>query len=99
MYNSPTRPAGTSSRWESSTNTWVFAIGRPMATGASADVIRSSVDQTVVSVGPYRFHNSPHRVSKALARSRDSASPPHNAIRPGDPVHPAPTSEIGRAHV
>ena len=49
---------------------------------AGVDAPRS-VDQTVVSVGPYMFHSSPTRSSSASASSAGSASPPHSALNAG----------------
>src|SRR5690606_9726800 len=37
-------------------------------------------DQTVVSVGPYIFHNSLERESKSFARSGGSGSPPQRSL-------------------
>src|SRR5689334_2119202 len=51
--------------------------------------MRSIVDQTVVSVGPYMFHNAFVLAHNCLARSGGSASPPHNAVRDVLPDQPA----------
>ena len=53
---------------------------------------RSTVDQIVVSVGPYRFHSSPPPASSGAASSGGSASPPHSIRSPGPPVQPASSS-------
>src|SRR6516164_3442292 len=92
MYSSPTTPGGVRLRFASRTNTCVLAIGRPIGIGLSADVILQTVDQTVVSVGPYMFHNSAHRGSSSFARSRGIDSPPQRALKPADPFHPASIS-------
>ncbi len=44
---------------------------------------------TVVSVGPYTFHNAPREATSAAARSAGSASPPHQARRAMSPCQPA----------
>jgi hypothetical protein len=43
----------------------VFAIGRPIEMRVTSDVIGSTVDQIVVSVGPYMFHSDPISGSSA----------------------------------
>ena len=58
----------------------------------SPGTIRAQVDQTVVSVGPYRFHRATSRPSRRAARSGDSGSPPHSARNSGRGVQPASSS-------
>src|SRR5207245_8028402 len=52
-------------------------MGRPIEMGLSPDSTLCTVDQMVVSVGPYIFHTDPERARSSSARSRGSASPPH----------------------
>jgi len=70
----------------------VFAIGRPIVNGSPSVVTRFAVDQIVVSVGPYMFHNSKSRSTNASASASGNASPPHNALKPGRPRQPESTS-------
>src|ERR1700722_2630129 len=55
----------------------------------STESSRHIVDHTVVSVGPYMFHNSAHRDRNFSAKSGENPSPPHNAFRFGEPLQPA----------
>src|SRR5215472_5409170 len=57
----------------------------------SAELTRATVDQTVVSVGPYKFHNDEHRGISSLAKSGGIASPPHRIFRLSQPCHPLST--------
>src|SRR5438128_10227047 len=50
------------------------------------------VDQMVVSVGPYTFHNSLHRGRSSLARSRGNDSPPQRTLRVDAPLQLASAS-------
>src|SRR5688572_16118226 len=88
MYTSPATPAGTGRSRPSSTYTLVLAMGCPTGTGPLTDSTRWSVDQTVVSVGPYTFHSSPTFGRSAAASSGGIGSPPHSAFRPRSPAHP-----------
>ena len=54
--------------------------------------MRSSVDQTVVSVGPYRFHKALQRDSSRVASALLRVSPPHSAVSSGSPRQPASNS-------
>ena len=60
-------------------------LGRSRFSGFS---ISLTVDQIVVSVGPYIFHSELHLVSRLCARSADKASPPHNTFRFNGISHP-----------
>ena len=54
------------------------------------------VDQTVVSVGPYRFHSAPRgpvRASSCSARSGGRPSPPISTLKPSWPCQPASISK------
>src|SRR3989442_854347 len=92
MYSSPTAPSGTGLRYASRTKVCVLAIGRPMGIGPAAEVPRWTVDQMVVSVGPYIFHNSLHRGRSSFARSGGRDSPPQRTLRVDEPLQPASTS-------
>ena len=70
----------------------VLAMGRPMLIGASLFVMRTQLDHTVVSVGPYMFHNESQRSISLPARSAGKASPPHRALSPQRPDQPASIS-------
>src|SRR5262249_35270408 len=72
--------------------TRVFAMGRPMATGDCVVEIGCTVDQMVVSVGPYMFHRQPQRSIKDSANAGGSDSPPQRILRFGDPSQPASSS-------
>ena len=67
-------------------------MGFPSVMHCLASTIRAHDDHTVVSVGPYMFHNSLQRGNKASASSGDNASPPHNTFICGLPCHPAAMS-------
>ena len=67
-------------------------MGLPIGTEFVAEVIRWTVDQTVVSVGPYMFHSPAQRGRRFSARSRRRASPPQSTFTFGDPPQPAWTS-------
>jgi len=71
----------------SNTYTWVLATGRPIVNASRWAVTRSTIIQMVVSVGPYKFHNSAQRGSSALASAGDRASPPHRMRRSALPGH------------
>src|ERR1041385_5842484 len=86
MYKSPLAPSGTGLRFASNTYTVVFAIGHPIDIRASS-LISSTVDQIVVSVGPYTFQRSP-RGRSLEATSLVNASPPHNIFK--RPISPHP---------
>src|SRR5438105_9005344 len=81
IYNSPATPTGSGCRWPSSTYVLVFPMGRPMGTGPSPTPTGYTVDQIVVSVGPYMFHTVGLLLDSALASSRGKASPPHRILR------------------
>nr|WP_314413679.1 hypothetical protein [Streptomyces sp. DSM 40484] len=66
------------------------AIGDPIA--GTPPPTGSHTDQIVVSVGPYMFHTPAVRSTNAPAKESGSASPPHNARRPGTPSQPSDTS-------
>ena len=70
----------------------MFEIGFPIGTRPSPAVTLCSVDQMVVSVGPYRFHKAWHFGSSRSANSRGSVSPPHNIFRSCASVHPGSSS-------
>src|SRR5207253_10425585 len=92
MHNSPDTPTGTNWQFRSSKYICVLAMGRPIEIGEMGESIFVSVDQIVVSVGPYMFHNSPQRGSSSLANSRDKASPPHSTLSLWSPFQPASIS-------
>src|SRR6185295_18231147 len=48
----------------------------PPSLTCPSPLCRLTLDQIVVSVGPYIFHNSPTRPAKSAANSWPSASPP-----------------------
>src|SRR5256885_2047266 len=67
---------------------------------APTDLTRLMADQMVVSVGPYRFHNSPPAARSRSANSPPSASPPHNFLNPvAPPLHPDSNSSLQVAGV
>src|SRR5262249_12609618 len=85
------RPIGTDSGIASdtlSTPAGLLAVGVVAPFGSTA----YSVDQIVVSVGPYMFHSVFARCLIAAARSGDRASPPHRACKPSPPFQPAARS-------
>src|SRR5947209_20558504 len=45
------------------------------------------VDQTLASVGPYRFHRALHRSFKLDGKSAGIISPPHRTVKSGSPFH------------
>src|SRR5690606_16835441 len=51
-----------------------------MLSNSSSFKICFTVHQTVVSVGPYTFHNSSTRVNNFFAKLMDNCSPPHKAL-------------------
>ena len=61
----------------------MLAIGRPIVTASAGSVISASVDQTVVSVGPYTLTSRPTRGRSSRASGSGSASPPATATTPG----------------
>jgi len=65
--------------------TCVFASGYPIDSigprSANSSTTGRMLDQIVVSVGPYMFHNPPTRLRSQPANSPGNASPPHNAFR------------------
>src|SRR5271154_3461431 len=65
MYSSPGNPTGTGRSAASSTWQAVLAIGTPMLTGSPARTFHS-VDQIVVSVGPYMFNTLPGAVEQTV---------------------------------
>src|SRR5262249_46180135 len=88
MYNSPATPTGTNPPLSSSTYTCVFPIGFPITTSQPASLTRASVDQIVVSVGPYRFHTLLLRRTSASLNSPLNASPPHRTLIFSSPSQP-----------
>ncbi len=77
MYSSPATPGATGWRASSSTYTCVLATGVPMDdTSAAGPASTFAVDQTVVSVGPYRFVRVGVRPRIVRAKSGGSASAP-----------------------
>src|SRR5581483_5140505 len=64
-------------------------MGFPIGIGDSLSVTRCTVDQMVVSVGPYRFHNSEPVDNSRAANSLGRASPPHHIRKLLLPFHPA----------
>src|SRR5262249_47656875 len=72
--------------------TRVFAMGRPMAIVDCVVEIGCTVDQMVVSVGPYIFHRQPQRSVKDSANARGNDSPPQRILSSGEPSHPASSS-------
>src|SRR6185295_11210925 len=77
MYSSPLTPIGTSSPSPLLTYNCVLPIPPPSLTCPSP-LCRLTLDQIVVSVGPYIFHNSPTRPVSSAASSWLNASPPTN---------------------
>ena len=59
---------------------WVLAIGRPIVIGVPAARIGDTVDQIVVSVGPYMLSSWP-RIDGRMRSTSDggSASPPSSS--------------------
>ncbi len=70
-----------------------------MDTGSSPGSTLQTVDQIVVSVGPYMFQNEPLRSSSWSASSRDKASPPQSTFNCGLPCQPASISILQVAGV
>src|SRR5271165_7200915 len=90
MYSSPGTPNGTNSPCLSSRYAVVFAFGTPIGdTCESSLVTWYRCEQTVISVGPYTFHNARQRWRSWFARSALNASPPQNKSRSGKPSQPA----------
>src|SRR5215475_7688776 len=89
MYSSPGIPTGRSRRSGSRTKNLVLAMGRPIGwLPASPGVTRCAADQTVVSVGQYRFHIETERDVSSRANSAGNASPPQRTFK-FPPVQPA----------
>ena len=63
-------------------------MGLPIGMRFSTERTRDTVDHIVVSVGPYKFHNVPHRGIISLANSGGIASPPHSTFSPSRPCQP-----------
>src|SRR6267143_1551890 len=84
------RPIEIGEMGESTTPARLPCRGPPLK--LTDEAIFVSVDQIVVSVGPYMFHNSPQRGSSSLANSRDNASPPHSTLSLRSPFQPASMS-------
>ncbi len=63
MYNSPATPLGSNCPRGSITYSDVFATGAPSGTARDPAFTLAAEDQTVVSVGPYRFQTSAPRSS------------------------------------
>ena len=101
MYSSPGTPTGHGMPFGSRTWIHVFAMGRPSDTaslpslrpaGRVASVMSLTIDQIVVSVGPYRFQTRRHRDRISWANAGVSASPPHSATSRAVAAHPLSTS-------
>src|SRR5271157_791150 len=100
INSSPVTPIGTGRKRRSSTYTRVFAIGRPIGIGVSADVIRQVVDQMVVSVGPYKFQRDEQRGSSSAVNGGSNTSPPQRifmSLRPFQPLSISIRQAIGVA--
>src|SRR5947209_537124 len=83
MYNSPTTPTGTGRNPVSNTYACVLAIGRPIdGLRAARSSTVATVDQIVVSVGPYRFVTEAAHSTNEAAKSAGKASPPTNTRTP-----------------
>src|ERR1700709_853621 len=93
MYSSPPTPTGTGRNLVSNTYTRVLAIGRPID---GFRELRSStmatVDQIVVSVGPYRFVTEAADLINDAATSAGQAPPPPKARPPLPPPQHATSS-------
>src|SRR5437879_6391105 len=68
-------------------------MGLPIRTGPVEDVISWTVDQIVVSVGPYIFQTDEVLGASCSTRSRGTASPPQRILRSLQPFHPASRSK------
>src|SRR3954468_9536234 len=66
----------------------VFAIGLPIGIGFSTELTFQTVDQIVVSVGPYIFQRDEQRGISCRAKSGGNASPPHRIFMCLRPFHP-----------
>src|SRR5215510_12733737 len=91
MYNSPVTPTGTNRCSSSSTYISVLSIPLPILTRSPAPTSHT-LDHTVVSVGPYRFHTAPEPLFSRCANSQLNASPPHNTNCPAALRQPASNS-------
>src|SRR5688572_16650798 len=80
MQSSPGTPMGQRFFCGSRIRMVVLAMGLPMVMPLAVSVIRAQVDHTVVSVGPYMFHNSVPQASNSSARSLGNGSPPTKAL-------------------
>ena len=60
----------------------VLSMGPPMRMYDGCGGTCQQVDQTVVSVGPYMFHNVSGSAVRSRARSSGSGSPPTRARKP-----------------
>src|SRR5580698_6467344 len=89
MHNSPGTPMGHDPLCASRMRRMVLAIGLPMVILSEGPEMRAQVDHTVVSVGPYMFHNSTPAASKRAASSGGNVSPPTSALKPGLGAQPA----------
>ncbi|KGC56648.1 hypothetical protein Y023_537 [Burkholderia pseudomallei A79D] len=77
MHSSPGTPIGTGLPYASTIRIRVLSIGAPIEVGRSA-VTGATIDQIVVSVGPYRFQTSPPSSSSRALTASGSVSPPHS---------------------
>src|SRR5688500_13482137 len=94
MYNSPMPSPETGKRNSSSLWIVVLAIGALRRMRSSDSVTRATIDQIVVSVGPYMFQSEAQHLWSCVARFLVRASPPDSILRPGEPFHPAPSSIV-----
>src|SRR5436190_17830947 len=92
MHSSPWTPTGHRFLLLSSTRTTVLKMGFPTVIPLLVFVMGAQVDQTVVSVGPYIFHNSTPAATNFAARSIGKASPPTSAFNEPFGTHPASKS-------
>ena len=86
-HSSPARPTGPARAARPARRACV-RDRRPDVIGSQPCRAERSVDQIVVSVGPYMFHSSPPP-ARAVGERAGSASPPQSAVRPGRPGQPA----------
>ncbi len=102
MCSSPTTPGGSRPRCRSRTYPRVVSSGVPIrgAPSSSARTV-AVVDQTVVSVGPYRFTTSAPSASSRRASGEGSASPPLRTRTPDSTLggsSPSDTSPSTACH-
>ena len=81
-------------------NTSVLAIGRPIVIGSPAASIGDTVDQIVVSVGPYMFSNRPDsdRTDLVDERRRQRLAAEHQLLERGERAEPEAVGGDHRRH-